>query len=93
MTDISMEGAGAGRQRRLDVTSDAARARIRRRYRAESRFKAYGIAALTVTAAFLALLMFDILRNGLPAFWQHSLVLDVPVKADVVGTVIARSPS
>ncbi len=84
MTDISMEGAGAGRQRRLDVTSDAARARIRRRYRAESRFKAYGIAALTVTAAFLALLMFDILRNGLPAFWQHSLVLDVPVKADVV---------
>lgn len=69
---------------RLDLTSDAARARIRSRYRAETRFKAYGIAALTVTALFLAVLMFDILRNGLPAFWQHSLLLDVPVAADIV---------
>ena len=93
MTDISMEQAGAGRQRRLDVTSDAARARIRGRYRAETRFKSYGIAALVVTGLFLAVLMFDILRNGLPAFWQHSLLLDVPVKADVVDPAGKREPA
>jgi phosphate transport system permease protein len=64
--------------------SDAAQARVRRRYRAEARFKAYGLAAIVVTAVFLVVLILDILRNGLPAFWQHSLVLDVPVQAEVV---------
>jgi phosphate transport system permease protein len=84
MTDISMERAGAGQKRRLDLTSDAARARIKARYRAEARFKAYGIAALAVTTLFLAVLLVDIVRQGLPTFTEHTLVLDVPVKADVV---------
>jgi phosphate transport system permease protein len=70
--------------RRLDVTSSAAQARVRRRYRAEIRFRAYGLAAIAITALFLVVLILDILRNGLPAFWQHSLVLDVLVKAEVV---------
>ena len=84
MTDITMERAGAVPTRRLDLTSDAARARVKARYRAEARFKAYGIAALAVTTLFLAVLMFDIVSKGLPTFVNHSLVLDVPVKADVV---------
>ena len=79
-----MERAGAGQKRRLDLTSDAARARIKARYRAEARFKAYGIAALAVTTLFLAVLLVDIVRQGLPTFTEHTLVLDVPVKADVV---------
>lgn len=70
--------------RRLDLKSDAARARIKARYRAERRFKSYGIAALMVTTLFLAVLLADILIKGLPSFWQHSLILDVPVTADVV---------
>ncbi len=78
-----MQQAGAPK-RRLDLTSDAARARIRARYRAERRFKAYGVAALVVTTLFLAVLMIDIMVRGLPSFWQHSLVLEVPVAADVV---------
>jgi phosphate transport system permease protein len=71
-------------RRRLDVTSPEAQARVRRRYRAEWRFKAYGIIALTITSIFLVVLLVDILSRGLPAFWQHSLVLDVPVTAEQV---------
>jgi phosphate transport system permease protein len=83
MTDIATPAPGR-LIRRVDVMSDAARARVRRRYRAEARFKAYGLAAIAMTALFLIVLIADILRNGLPAFWQHSLMLDVPVTAEVV---------
>jgi len=71
-------------RRRLDVTSPEAQARVRRRYRAETRFKAYGVMALTVTTVFLVILLTDILVRGLPAFWQHSIVFDVPVKAEAI---------
>ena len=57
---------------------------MRRRYRAEARFKLYGVIALTVTTVFLVVLIADILTRGLPAFWQHSLVFDVPVKAEAI---------
>ncbi len=69
---------------RLDMTSDAAKRRIRSRYRAEARFKAYGLIALAITGLFLVVLLFDIVRNGIPAMTQHSLSLDVAVPADFV---------
>ena len=70
--------------RRFDVTSAAAQARVRSRYRAEARFKAYGVIALALTTVFLVVLLADILIRGLPAFWQYSVVLDVPVKAEEI---------
>ena len=70
--------------RRFDVTSPEAKARVRSRYRGEARFKAYGLIALTTTTVFLVVLLADILTRGLPAFWQHSVVLDVPVKAEEI---------
>lgn len=76
--------AGA-RGRRLDVTSDAAKARIRSRYRAELRYKAYGILALTVTTLFVVVLLADIIRRGTPAFFQHNAVLNVAIPADAFG--------
>ncbi len=57
---------------------------LKKRYRRERRFRAYGIAALLATVAFLAFLMVDIVRTGWPAFWQHSLVLEVDTKADAI---------
>jgi phosphate transport system permease protein len=90
MTDVISAPAASARPRpgrpprRLDVTSPEAQARVRRRYRAESRFKLYGVIALTVTTLFLVVLIADILTRGLPAFWQHAIVLDVPVKAEVI---------
>ncbi len=70
--------------RKLDTTSYEAQARIRSRYRAETRFKSYGIAALAVTTGFLVILIANIIMKGLPAFWQHRLVLDVPLKAETI---------
>ena len=51
-----------------------------KRYRAERRFRFYGIAAIAVTAVFLVLLFADILTKGLPAFIEHRL--ELPVKVD-----------
>jgi phosphate transport system permease protein len=66
------------------VRSKESEARVRRRYRAERRFQAYGLIALTLTTLFLVVLIADILVRGLPAFWQYSVVLDVPVTAEMV---------
>ncbi len=82
MTDIAaLTGDGPIRHRQ----GDAAAARVRRRYRAEARFKAYGIAALVVTTVFLVVLLADILVKGMPAFTQHSVTLSVPVPAEGFG--------
>jgi len=83
MTDIAAPPALTLGQR-IDFTSDAARARVRARYRAEARFRLYGLLALVVTAIFLLVLIADILFRGLPAFLHHSLVLDVAVPSDLV---------
>jgi phosphate transport system permease protein len=80
-TDVTSP-AVARRTRRSDLGPKVADARVRRRYRAEARFKAYGLIALTLTTVFLAVLVGDILARGLPAFWQHSVVLDVPLKVE-----------
>ena len=53
---------------------------VAKRYRAERRFKAYGIAAIAVTAVFLVLLFVDILGKGLPAFIENRITL--PIKVD-----------
>ena len=53
---------------------------VAKRYRAERRFKFYGIAAIAVTAIFLVLLFTDILAKGLPAFVENRISL--PLKID-----------
>ena len=83
MTDITASSDPVG-LRRVDVTSPAARARIRSRYRKEARFKAYGIGALVITTVFLVVLLADILIRGTPAFWQHSVTLDVVADRAVI---------
>ena len=84
MTDIAAASVNSA-VRRPQSMRDAGAARVRRRYRAEARFKAYGIAALVVTAVFLVVLLADILAKGLPAFTQHSVTLNVPVPAEEFG--------
>jgi phosphate transport system permease protein len=74
MTDFALPAV-----RSLDLASDAAKARVRARYRAEARFKFYGIAAIGLTAVFLLVVLTDIVVRGYPAFWQHWLTFDVTV--------------
>ncbi len=83
MTDLAVSRPVTAKPA-LDVSSDAAKARIRARYRAERRFRFYGIAALVVTTLFLAMLLVDIVSKGLPVFKAHSLVLDVAVTQDAI---------
>jgi phosphate transport system permease protein len=93
MTDAVVSTAAKPLQRRLDVTSDAAVGRVRRRYRSEARFRWYGIAALTLTSVFLVVLITDIVMKGLPAFWQYDLVLDVPLSAEKIDPEGKRDPA
>ncbi|HZN28587.1 MAG TPA: DUF3333 domain-containing protein, partial [Xanthobacteraceae bacterium] len=82
MTDIAASPVALGR--RIDRTSAEAQARVRRRYRAEARFRAYGLIALVVATVFLVVLIADIIVKALPAFTQSSLLLDVAIPADLV---------
>ncbi len=52
---------------------------IAARYRAERRFRAYGAAALGLTALFLAILVADIAVKAGPAFFEHRAVLHISV--------------
>lgn len=88
MTDLSLHPSRA-----IDVTSDEARDRIKRRYRAEARFRAYGLAAIVIAATFLVLLITDIVVKAVPAFRIHELVVDVPVAADTVDPKGTRVPN
>jgi phosphate transport system permease protein len=80
MTDITAGGLQTT-IRRVEYDTAEAKSRLRRRYRSEARFKAYGIAALTVTTTFLVLLLSSIVTKGIPGFFQNYMVTDVLVDA------------
>lgn len=85
MTDIlSNPAVGRPVQRRIDVTSESAVRRVKSRYRAETRFQAYGIAAVCFAALFLVILLADILFKAIPAFTQARLKIELPVSAEHV---------
>jgi phosphate transport system permease protein len=88
MTDATAHGSRA-----IDVASNEARARIKARYRAEARFRFYGMAAIGIAAIFLVLLLTDIVTKAIPAFTIHSLTLNVPVVAETVDPGGKRDPA
>ncbi|MEM6374802.1 MAG: phosphate ABC transporter permease PstA [Pseudomonadota bacterium] len=86
MTDASLDNSGAGRASHGPLT--ALDARTKRRNRAEARFKAYGIAAINAGIFFLFVLLVSILSNGLSAFQQTFIAVEVyldPEKLDKNG--------
>jgi phosphate transport system permease protein len=90
MTDAAIPAPGAPRQRRLDVTSDAALARIKKRYKSEARFRSYGLAAIFFAGLFLFVLLTDIFVKALPAFTQSRLLMDLTVSAEHVDAKVPR---
>jgi len=50
---------------------------LKRRYRAERRFRIAGFIAIVLGLVFLALLLFSVVSRGVGAFWQSVIVLDV----------------
>jgi len=79
MTVISNDGALpiAARPPRRDIG-------IKKRYAAEARFKAYGIAAITFGLVFLAIMLTTIVGKGYTAFWQTNVTLPVTFDAAVI---------
>jgi len=77
----------------LDLVSDRARARVRARYRAEARFKLYGLLAIGLTAVFIVLVLTDIVLKGLPAFTQHRFVLPVNIEASEIDPQGSKNPA
>lgn len=67
-------------------TPSARKAQLAKRYRAERRFRAYGIAAISTAGLILFFLMGSILLSSLPAFTQHYVTLDVDITERHVDT-------
>lgn len=61
------------RSRTIDIVNSG----LKRRYRAERRFKIYGITAIVLSLLFLALLFITIVGNGYSAFQQTEIKIDV----------------
>jgi phosphate transport system permease protein len=58
-------------------TIDIVKSGLKRRYRAERRFRFYGLSAILLSILFLALLFASIVGKGYTAFWQTGIKLDV----------------
>jgi len=59
--------------RTIDIVNQS----LQRRYRAERRFRTYGMTAIVVSLGFLAFLFVAIGANGYSAFWQTYVQLDI----------------
>jgi phosphate transport system permease protein len=73
--------------------SDVVRAGLASRYRAERRFRLYGILAIGVALTFLVVLFATIVGNGYSAFWQTHIRLDITFDAAAIDPDGRRDPS
>ncbi|WP_182418000.1 phosphate ABC transporter permease PstA [Bartonella sp. HY038] len=74
MSEISMSAAPKPRR---DIG-------LKKRYRAERRFKAYGISAIAIGILFLLILMTSILSNGYTVFGQTTMILSVKLDKAII---------
>lgn len=84
--DTASGGAGEKPVRRAQLLVEAG---LKRRYRAERRFQAYGILAVGLGIVFVVFLFWSIVSKGYTAFQQTYLQLDVvyaPDEIDPAGT-------
>ena len=59
-------------------------ARLKKRYQAEKRFRAYGMAAIITAGLILVFLLGSIVYSSLPAFSHHHVRLDINLSEDYV---------
>lgn len=78
MTDIPANGAAEPARRPSSILE--LDERTKKRNRSESRFKAYGIAAICIGLLFLVALLGTIVTRGYGAFTQTYITIDVPLK-------------
>jgi phosphate transport system permease protein len=83
MTDLA---GGEVREMTSIHTSDEARARLAKRYRAEGNFKWLGRVAIGVSVGFLLLLLSSVVSQGLPAFTFNFAGLPFQLNEETLGT-------
>ena len=67
-------------KRAIDIVNKG----LKKRYRAERRFKLYGVSAIVASLTFLAILLISITGNGYTAFQQTFMKLDVFFDPDIL---------
>ncbi|WP_370285983.1 phosphate ABC transporter permease PstA [Pseudooceanicola nanhaiensis] len=90
MTDATSAGAAPRPARSSSILEQDAR--TRKRNAAESRFKMYGIAAIGIGIFFLCVLLFAIVRNGIPAFTQTFITAEIALPEDRLDKTGNRDP-
>lgn len=65
-------------------------ANVKKRYQAESRFRAYGAIALGISIVFLGLLIADIVTKSIPAFREFKADMDVTIDQSLVDAADPR---
>ena len=90
MTDVTLDNRGARRAPSASLTD--LDARTKKRTRAEARFKAYGIAAISAGLLFLCVLLVSIVSNGLSAFQQTFIEVEVFLDPEVLDKNGNRDP-
>jgi phosphate transport system permease protein len=83
MTDATASGIAAPAARPKSSLLEQ-NALMKRRNAAETRFKAYGVAAIAVSLTVLAIMLFTIFRDGVSAFQQATLSFPVTLDAAVL---------
>lgn len=73
--------------------SERVRSSLAKRYRAERRFRAYGITAILVALGFLVLLFATIIGNGYSAFWQANVRFNITFDPAVLDPAGTRDPA
>ena len=96
MTDSTFNGAtgqGLLHRRVGHHTTDAARARLRRRYRTEAIFKWCGIFGIGIALAMLATLLITTIVKAIPAFTQTYIELEIYLDPEVIDPAGTREQS
>jgi phosphate transport system permease protein len=81
MTDV-LPRASASALRKL--SAEEQQARLKARYRADRRFKYYGLGAIGLALAMLLLLLGSIVIKGYSAFWQTEIRLPIEFSAELI---------
>ncbi len=84
MTDATAGGMAAPKSAAPKSSLMSQSALVKRRNAAESRFKAYGIAAIAVSLATLGFMLVTILSDGVSAFFQAKLSFPMELTAETL---------
>jgi phosphate transport system permease protein len=74
-------------------SAEAMKARLKRRYAAERRFRTLGLLAVALALTFLAILLFSIVSKGWTAFLQTQIQVEVALEAETIDPEGRRDPT